>query len=124
VAAVSEQTLSEFLLARLSVDEGRARAALGLLGIETEWHRVEWLRERGLTIADAQHMTHHAPRRVLAEREAKRRIVEEYAPVAKNDTGESEPEYAYGWAEGLGEAVRLLALPYADHPDYRDEWRP
>ncbi|MEU5023581.1 DUF6221 family protein [Streptomyces milbemycinicus] len=21
-------------------------------------------------------------------------------------------------------ALRLLALPYADHPDYRDEWRP
>jgi hypothetical protein len=24
----------------------------------------------------------------------------------------------------LGHVVRTLALPYADHPDYREEWRP
>jgi hypothetical protein len=22
------------------------------------------------------------------------------------------------------DTLKLLALPYADHPDYRDEWRP
>ena len=58
--------LVEFLLARIAIEEGHARAALGLLGMETEWHRVEWLRARGLTIADAHHTTHHSPRRVLA----------------------------------------------------------
>ena len=24
----------------------------------------------------------------------------------------------------LGEAVRLLALPYADRPEYQEQWRP
>jgi hypothetical protein len=43
-----------------------------------------------------------------AECEAKRRIVErEMADV-------DEPDWVL---------LRLLAIPYADHPDYREEWR-
>lgn len=49
--------------------------------------------------------------RVLAECEAKRRIVED---VTNPHT--SCPE--------LDEVARILAAVYADHPDYRDEWRP
>jgi len=53
------------------------------------------------------------PTRVLAECETKRRIVELCA-------------YWQRPVDGLdGEDIlRLLALPYADHPDYREEWRP
>jgi hypothetical protein len=38
--------------------------------------------------------------------------------------GLDEPEYAYGRADGLGEAVRQLAAVWSDHPDYRAEWKP
>ncbi len=44
-----------------------------------------------------------SPDRVLTECEAKRRIITNW---------------------GFPGALRALALPYADHPDYREEWRP
>lgn len=70
-----------------------------------------------------EHIARWDPARVLAECQAKRRIVKAWASArdAANDTGEMR---TYGEEEGLEEALRLLALPYADHPDYRDEWRP
>jgi hypothetical protein len=55
----------------------------------------------------------HQTARVLAECEAKRQIVEACAEVLAYD------------AEALPQDVlRFLALPYADHPDYREEWKP
>ncbi|MCH0538366.1 helix-turn-helix domain-containing protein [Streptomyces sp. MUM 203J] len=64
------------------------------------------------------------PARILAEADAKRQLMDAYAEVVDMDAEGVEPEYAHGRAAGLGLAVRLLALPYADHPDYRGEWRP
>ena len=63
------------------------------------------------------------PARVLRDVKAKRKILAEYKPAARFD-GPGEPEYAYGWAEGLGMAVRALAAVYSDHEDYRPEWQP
>jgi hypothetical protein len=70
----------------------------------------------------AEHIAGHDPVRVLREVEAKRQLLAQYAEVADNDV--DEVEYAHGWANALGTAVRLLALPYADRPGYREEWRP
>ncbi|MFB7278065.1 DUF6221 family protein [Streptomyces hydrogenans] len=71
---------------------------------------------------NARHIAHYDPTRVLAEVEAKRKLLTEYAEVLHNEG--ADYEWAGGWASGLGKAVALLALPYADHPDYRDTWRP
>lgn len=60
----------------------------------------------------------------LLDVQAKQSIVDAYALVADMDTSDPEPEFAYGRAVGLGEAVRLLAVRYADHPDYDEAWRP
>lgn len=68
------------------------------------------------------HIARHDPARVLAEVEAKRKLLTEYAEVRQNEG--ADYEWAGGWASGLGKAVALMALPYADHPDYRDTWRP
>ncbi|MBQ1164189.1 hypothetical protein KBZ21_40005, partial [Streptomyces sp. A73] len=68
---------------------------------------------------DAWFIARHSPARVLAEVDAKRGLLDRDADVADMDYEDNEPEYAYGRATGLGEAVRLLALPYASHPDYR-----
>jgi hypothetical protein len=57
----------------------------------------------------AAHIARHDPARVLAECEAKRRIVEMHAYQEEHFTPDE---------------LRALALPYADHPDYREEWRP
>jgi hypothetical protein len=61
----------------------------------------------------AEHIVQHDPARVLREIGAKRQIVERYAWLREHgDTG------------GTSWVLPLLALPYADRPGYRDEWRP
>ncbi|MFE6126710.1 DUF6221 family protein [Streptomyces sp. NPDC056437] len=61
--------------------------------------------------------------RVLEEVAAKRQLLAKYEEVADNDVDQPY-EYAYGYANALGDAVRLMALPYAEHPDYKEDWRP
>lgn len=64
------------------------------------------------------------PTRVLREVEAKRRIVDLHAHAHAHQcrTGEHDDGYAQ-WVSDCT-TLRLLALPYADHPDYRPEWAP
>jgi len=63
---------------------------------------------------DAAHIAAHGPTRVLREIDAKRRIV---ADAAEYQSG------MYGYPE-MRDVLRLLALPYAGRPGYRDDWRP
>jgi hypothetical protein len=122
--------LHEFLLARIAEDEERARDAALTVGWDgfgdqrirsgqhwvPSYHVVKRARDDGPAdrreVAEcaplfgkgpANHIARWDPARVLAECEARRRIVTEC-----------------GWET----VMRHLALPYADHPDYRDEWRP
>lgn len=76
--------------------------------------------------ADGVHTARHNPARVLAEVEAKRRQLDEY------DQAFTQREELAGTPHSIEGAVRLLtalrfvkllALPHADHPDYREEWR-
>lgn len=65
--------------------------------------------------------------RVIAECNAKRRVVEHYRLLCEQANGAPEQHIhamLASQATGLGVALRLLALPYASHPDYRAEWRP
>lgn len=73
------------------------------------------------------HITRYDPARVLAECEAKRRIVEEHRPGGK----EGERYCGCCWLDDLEAwephpcpTMKAIALPYADHPDFREEWRP
>jgi hypothetical protein len=67
--------------------------------------------------------------RVLAECEAHRRIVEAYrglrtmASNFSNEGANGEAETARAMYAGLDLALRALASVYADHPDFREEWR-
>ncbi len=63
------------------------------------------------------------PDRVLREIEAKRRLLEELRPLTAEADGIIWSEYSshHGSEETL---LALLALPYSDHPDYREDWRP
>lgn len=118
-----------FLRARLAEDEATAHGATdgpwkawkknGLHGLGDLIHAVatpgEMVGSRATIVTaswlDATHIARHHPARVLAEVEAKRRIVDETW---------GGPDHQDMWDHH----VRLLALPYADHPDYREEWRP
>ena len=123
-------TLTEFLLARIAEDEADARLAMQHFKTG-EWTHdgsiyaghemdevVDWVYNEAWA-----HIARHDPARVLAECEAKRRIVELHGPDQPYcDLNFSNADHAY--FEGPCQNLQLLALPYADHPDYREEWRP
>jgi hypothetical protein len=105
-------TLTAFLLARIAEDERAHRADLA----ESEYAEIG----PNVTLAEWS-------RRGLVECEVKRRIVELYQREADVTArtpahGPKTPQEARSGA--FGESCLLLALPYADHPDYRPEWRP
>ena len=118
-------TLPDFLLARIAEDEVAIRRA--------SMFPPRWVARpddvgqpiiagsfRVATCAESvmDHIARHDPARVLAECEAKRRVVE----MQWHHLGEDD--YAWGMEEAKRQILAELALPYADHPDYREEWRP
>jgi hypothetical protein len=141
-------TITEFLTARLDEDEevalsaagwdraGRTRipgswSPEGIGGVTDEELRpVAYAGESGLSDSKVSHIVRHDPARVLAEVEAKRALIadadtfdrtaREY--VSKGDRMNSLA--ARGVERGVIHALRTLALPYADHPDYDESWRP
>lgn len=75
---------------------------------------------------NAAHIARHDPARVLREVEAKRRILDlhkvgRYGECETCDVG-AQSCGCCGWGESPCDTVRLLALPYADQPNYRQEW--
>ncbi|MGW3808842.1 DUF6221 family protein [Micromonospora sp. NPDC005113] len=76
--------------------------------------------------SEAEHITRHDPARVLAEVDAKRRIVDlfEYEQIDVSLPGGPPATVPGRRPATAGPVLRLLALPYADRPGYRDEWRP
>jgi hypothetical protein len=91
-------TLTEFLLARIAEDEQVARDEYRC-NTDLRW----------------------TPVRVLAECETKRRVITfcrgDMDPAVELDLRiEDERDAAM--------VLRLMATLYADHPDYREEWRP
>jgi len=135
-------TLTEFLQARIAADEGAAK--------DVHSRDCSCLPPPpgfvGPFPCDCGY-----PARVLAECEAKRRIVELHRdwPVLVERPTEFEPSFGadlssftlratrqiqwmteQAYREGFGDEpptgpiLRALASVYADHPDYREEWRP
>jgi hypothetical protein len=134
-------TLTGFLLARIAEDEVAARA-VPPLGYNTDMggnrQDERWIFDRTLpssadgmgnwskhrhSLTTAEHFARHDPARVLAECEAKRRIVDVASQyVEPDDTFDAGFK---GGASHVGfNTLRALASVYADHPDYREEWRP
>ena len=51
--------------------------------------------------------------------------VRAYGPAGMQFQGQQQPANMAGYrAQGLVVALMQLALPYAHHPDYCEEWRP
>lgn len=126
--------LVEFLRARLDRDEQIARACAGRAWKAAPSGRVDVDPEPGAgdaaavaraeTDAYAEHIARHHPSRTLAEVAARRLIVDDYEKQAwVLGRGHRTPELAAAQAVREG-VLRLLALPYAAHPAYQDEWRP
>jgi uncharacterized membrane protein len=127
-------TLTDFLLARIAEDEAAARpgAQASISDWEAEGCAVVCLTA---TIAEdvnfglAPHIANWEPARVLADCEAKRRIMELRDLVDQEIRRVSAADHeratdARNTRLGLDMAIKALALPYADHPEFREEWRP
>lgn len=126
-------TLTEFLMARIDEDEDAAKPCLpresysppGVWKAYLHEDTGDYVGTRNgnarWTIAEvdvyhaAEHIARHDPARVLAEIEAKRRIVERL---------QSPDPHLYG--EPCNDCATLydLAAVYADHVDYDQAWRP
>ncbi|MFH9610440.1 DUF6221 family protein [Streptomyces sp. NPDC017448] len=137
--------LVQFLRARYDEDAELARQAAEvgplatwdssldiLLGVALK-NRRRWAGAGGADALDGAAVAHaarHDPARVLAEVEAKQRIIECHEPwtAANGDIicGRCGREHVDGRPGGHFpcQTLRLLALPYAAHPDYQDAWRP
>lgn len=70
--------------------------------------------------AEWGHITRHDPARVLAEVDAKRRILD----LWREEPKAAELGWDVGWWNAVDEVLQLLALPYAAHHDYRPDWAP
>lgn len=129
-------TLSDFLLARIAEDEAAARRVAEQMreavsgGNWKDLPETDAAANLGPRVEEDYHgfpVVVVSPARVLAECEAKRRIVElhtgwhlcpdgrEADATVGSDTDES-------WR--LCPTLRLLALPYSAHPDFKEEWKP
>lgn len=125
-------TLTDFLLARIAEDEAVARIAMrnpifpDYVENGPAWHCDE----------QSSHVA-VAPARLLAECEAKRRIVEIHDRVESDwIDGDGDDRSGVFCAVCEGEAgytggdtypcptLRAVAAVYADHPDYDEAWRP
>jgi len=132
----SAMTLTEFLLARIAEDAEMAQANLWLDWtaesdqIDARW----WIASPGVgrlystgyvgngdSQPAARHIARHDPARVLAECAAKRAIVALHAVIPRPDDASycEEDEAPFPCP-----TLRALALPYAEHPDYDEAWRP
>jgi hypothetical protein len=121
--------LDEFLLARIAEDKRMATEAATASGRQ-EWAAGDAADLDGPRVAE--HVSRHDPARILAECAAKRRLV-----LACRDS-RADQTFLGARPPGLADftltptdqhqlaalTMALLALPYADHPEYRPEWRP
>lgn len=127
--------LTEFLLSRIAEDEAAARAG-DRADVEFPSSYVDAFGARDRDDDLGEFVRRFTPARVLAECEAKRRIVAEHREETVQqwvhdpegpDYQETEHSCVIcGWFPG-GSAcntLRILAAVYADHPDYDEAWRP
>jgi hypothetical protein len=150
VVSVTETGLVEWLREQLDEDERIARAAswtddanawhaepspFGARDGGQRWYVEDAMDDGVVSHVDpaasdnegvARHIAEWDPARVLREIDAKRRLVDWHRKT-------TQAEFSSGAYRTVGcrcydgwpcTTLRLLALPYADRPGYREEWRP
>ncbi|KOV86082.1 MULTISPECIES: DUF6221 family protein [unclassified Streptomyces] len=133
--------LVQFLRDRLDEDEQTARAAAPGPWRQDEPERRDFVRSAGdgyvvdcsgsrTPRENAEHVARHDPARVLRDIEARRALLAEHELVPSNQGAlgcavcVATPSWGLEVVSGPCTTLRLLASVHADHPDYREEWRP
>ena len=111
----STDDLAEFLIARTAERERIARAALPHYPVQGYEGRPSEL---------IAFRSHNDPAFVLMQCEAIRQVVELHRSALQ--MRRSDDPYQAGYIKAMRDdrMLRLIALPYAGHSDYREEWRP
>jgi hypothetical protein len=82
----------------------------------------------GLNWLVAEHIARQNPARVLAEVEAKRKLVAAYESAVTAygaaELGTTVSDLMTGSVNSLRYALQLAVLAYADHPGFKEEWLP
>ena len=135
--------LIAFLSARLEEDEQIARDAGGCGWMLNVYRRRDPGFVLDQTWRDTEHIVRHDPARVLREVEAKRRRLALYldaketlAAALEKAPPEDDPATAHSYVRerinvnqasgrfaALEMSVRLDAMAWSDHADYRPEWK-
>lgn len=102
--------LTDFLLARIAEDEAAVAEFI-------DRHRTLPGWDQHLTVDTEYASILIQPERVLAECKFKRWTLENAESVGVHN------DFARGWDVGAYFALEALAEVYADHPDYREDWR-
>lgn len=128
--------LVTWLRAQLDVDERAAREATPGPWRVSAFSTSGLADVEGVTSAfgdyccsreDAEHMARWDPARVLAEVAAKRRVLDQHDAMVAAVQAAEGTLLAGAAKVRLGAyrfAAQCIALPYADRPGYREEWRP
>jgi hypothetical protein len=127
--------LVQWLRAQLDEEERVASGCSGMAWLEhpKNWVSAPPLNRVALVVDDGDrgHIVRHDPARVLREIDAKRQQVAWCTGVIgdRDLSRYGEPGLLKDDPEPLAvtlavETLRLLALPYADRPGYREEWQP
>ncbi len=111
------------------VDDGGETSVL--ISVET-WRSDRWEMPRRygtveeMDAAAGGHIVRHDPARVLRDVEAKRRILDGHKAGRYGGCVTCHPDSCgcVGGGSYPCDTVRLLALPYTEHPEYREEWCP
>jgi len=123
--------LSTWLLEQIAEEEGRAQRMQHRDIDDGGYYSCPATRPAGTDYGDLPSGEEHCDcgmpaerRRLLAECEAKRRIITEYQQVVEWYARPENKHHPAGEVSGLQIAVRHLAEVFATHPGYRDAWRP
>lgn len=100
--------IKEFLTARLTEMRYEAKEWRETEGDPGEMD-VRWYKVPSLT-----------PRFVLADCDAKLRVIKHWP----DPTGQWTAEQADAARAEKSYVLKLFALPFADHPEYQEEWKP
>ncbi len=110
--------LVPWLRAQLDEVEGVARQALDRRDEAWWWDKPD-------PDSAAEHLIAlFRPERVLAEVEAKRRLLDEYDAALNRGRNHPGDLANAGALLTVIRVLKLIALPHADRSGYREEWRP
>jgi hypothetical protein len=112
------QVVISYATLRKWIERGRVKYGVHLA---YECNDPEGEQLSSMAEVSTNHPAHRS--RVLAECAAKRRIVDLHRD-ARGDCYSCSGDHGSDPTAAPCETVRELALPYADHPDYDEAWRP